>query len=152
MEVIKMKLVHCNPNRTVRNMNRDIDSLFGSFFNGPFFRVSSDSGFMPRVDIAENKDNVFMHVELPGMDKDQIKIQVEDGILTVSGERKLESEKKDKDFIRTERSYGSFSRSFTLPDYVDPDRISADYKDGLLNVVLPRSEKAKPKEIAVKVK
>jgi HSP20 family protein len=152
MEVSKMTLVRYNPDRVLSNVSRDFDTIVDSLFRAPLFKWSADCNFAPRVDIIEDKDSVTLQAEIPGMKKEQIKVMVEDGILTISGERKQEFEKKDKGYLRTERAYGSFSRSFTLPDYVDAEKISADYKDGLLNIALPKTEKAKPKEISVDVK
>lgn len=147
-----MTLVRFNPNRVLANVTRDFDAIVDSFFRAPLFRGSADGSFMPRVDITEDKDSVTLQAELPGMEKDEIRVVVEDGVLIISGEHKQKSEEKDRDFVRTERAYGSFSRSFTLPDYVDAEKISADYKDGLLNIALPKIEKAKAKEINVHVK
>jgi HSP20 family protein len=147
-----MTLVRYNPNRLLANVARDFDGLIDSFFGTSALRSNFDCDFMPRVDIIEDENNVHLNFELPGMEKDQIKVMVEDGVLTVSGERKHESEEKDKNFVRTERAYGAFSRSFTLPDNIDHEKISADYKNGLLNVTLAKTEKARPKEIAVSIK
>ncbi|PKK84550.1 MAG: hypothetical protein CVT49_02960 [candidate division Zixibacteria bacterium HGW-Zixibacteria-1] len=147
-----MTLVRYNPNRWLNTANRDFDSIFDSIFNTPTLRAEGGCDFMPRVDIIEDKKSIRLEVELPGMEKDQIKVVVEDGVLTISGERKFESEEKDNNYLRSERLYGSFSRSFTLPDNVDSDKISADYKNGVLNVMLTKHEKALPKEIKVDVK
>lgn len=147
-----MSLVKYNPNRWLGRAGREFDSIFDSFFNTPTLRSEGGCDFMPRVDIVEDKKSVKLEVELPGMDKDQIKVVVEDGVLTINGERKFEEEKKESNYLRSERYYGSFSRSFTLPDNVDSDKISADYKNGVLNVVLTKHEKALPKEIKVDVK
>jgi len=147
-----MTLVRYNPDRAFARCGRDFDSVFDSFFNFPSVRSSNDQAFVPRVDIAEDKENMTVVVEIPGMEKDEVKVFVEDGVLTVSGERKTATENKDSNSIRTELVTGSFSRSFTLPDYLDVEKISADYKNGLLTITLPKTEKAKPKEIIVAVK
>ncbi len=147
-----MTLVRYNPNRVLNRMSRDFDSVLDSFFHAPVFKNDACCEFIPRVDIVEDKESIGLHVELPGMKKDDIKVLVEDGVLQISGERKQESEEKDRNYVRSERVYGSFSRSFTLPDNVETDKISAEYKDGVLNVTLRKTEKAKPKEIAVEVK
>jgi HSP20 family protein len=107
--------------------------------------------WMPSVDIAETAEAFEIKAELPDVRKEDVKVSVEDGQLRISGERKQEKEEKGKKFHRVERSYGSFMRSFTLPENVDDSRLTAEYKDGLLNVRLPKTEKAKPKAIAVKV-
>ena len=130
---------------------REIDNLFNDFFNFPSYRAADVADFMPRVNIRENDENVFLTFELPGMEKKDIKVVVKDNILTVSGERHFKTEDKENGNVRTEISSGTFSRSFTLPDTVDGNKISADYKNGLLEIKLAKKEEVKPKEIEVKV-
>jgi HSP20 family protein len=105
----------------------------------------------PSVDITETAEAFEIKAELPEVKKEDVKVSVDNGELCISGERKQEKEEKGKKFHRVERSYGSFMRSFTLPENVDDTKLSAEYKDGVLNVRLPKSEKAKPKAITVKV-
>lgn len=105
----------------------------------------------PRVDIAETDAAYVIKAEIPGVRKEDVKITVDNGILTISGERKEEKEEKDKKFHRVERIYGSFSRSFTLPDNVDESKIDAEFKDGVLTLTIPKTEKAKPRAVEVKV-
>jgi len=136
---------------TTNRLAREFDSLFNSFFNFPSLRTEDSCDFMPRVNIRDDKDDVTLMFELPGMEKKDIKVLVKDDVLTVSGERSFKSEKKDNGYIRTEISSGSFSRSFTLPDTVDAEKVSADYKNGILEVKLAKREEVKPKEIEVKV-
>ncbi|MGB3097238.1 MAG: Hsp20/alpha crystallin family protein [Candidatus Deferrimicrobiaceae bacterium] len=103
----------------------------------------------PAVDIYENSDFVVVKAELPGVEKNQISVEVKDGILSLRGERKFEKEVKEESFHRIERSYGSFQRSFSLPVSVDQDQVTARFEDGVLEVKLPKKEKAKPKQIQV---
>jgi HSP20 family protein len=105
----------------------------------------------PLVDITEDEKEYVIKAELPDVKKEDIKLTVEDNVMSISGERKYEKEEKGKKYHRVERAYGSFLRSFTLPEAADGSKVSAEYKDGLLNVRLPKSEKAKPKSIEVKV-
>jgi HSP20 family protein len=105
----------------------------------------------PPVDIIEDKDGLVLKAELPGMDKKDIEVRVENNVLTLQGERKRESETKEDGYYRCERAYGTFSRSFSLPTSVDTSKIGAEYKDGVLSVSLPKAEEAKPKQIDVKV-
>jgi HSP20 family protein len=105
----------------------------------------------PLVDITEDDKEYLIKAELPEVKKEDVKVSVEDGVLTISGERKFEKEEKNKRYHRVERAYGSFVRSFTLPDVADADKVNAEFKDGVLKVHLPKSEKAKPKQIEVKV-
>lgn len=105
----------------------------------------------PVVDISEDEKEYAIKAELPDVKKEDIKLNVHDDVLTITGERKYEKEEKGKKYHRVERAYGSFMRSFTLPEDADGTKVTAEYKDGLLNVRLPKSEKAKPKTIEVKV-
>ena len=136
---------------TTNRIAREIDNMFSNFFNFPMFRADESCDFMPRVNIRDTKDNVILTFELPGMEKKDIKVTVKDGVLTVSGERKFQTEEKEDGYVRSEISSGSFARSFTLPDSVDTDKISADYKNGMLEIKLAKKEEVKPKEIEVKV-
>jgi HSP20 family protein len=147
-----MTLVRCNPNRMMTEFGRDFDTVIDSFFGFPSVRSSNRWAFVPRVDIMDEKDYMSVVAELPGMNKEDVKVLVEDGVLTISGERKTETEKNEANYLRSELSYGSFSRSFTLPDHLDTDKIAADYRNGILTVTIPKLEKAKPKEVKVEVK
>ena len=135
-----------------RSFTREIEGLFNDLLDFPTFRSEVDSDFVPRVNIKEDKDNVCLSFELPGMKKDDIKVSIKDNMLTVSGQRESKSEEKDAKYIRTEIRSGSFCRSFTLPDTINTERISADYKDGILEVALAKLEEVKPRQIEVKVK
>jgi HSP20 family protein len=106
----------------------------------------------PDVDIYETENEIVVKAEVPGVDKEQIAIEVKDGVLTLRGERKFEKEVKEENYHRMERSYGGFMRSFSVPSSVDADRIGARLKDGVLEVKLPKADKAKPRQIKVDVK
>ncbi len=105
----------------------------------------------PLVDITEDEKEYLIKAELPEIKKEDVKLTVQDNVLAISGERKYEKEEKNKKYHRVERAYGSFLRSFTLPEDADGTRVAAEYKDGILKVHLPKSEKTKPKSIEVKV-
>jgi HSP20 family protein len=105
----------------------------------------------PVVDIAEDEKHYVIKAELPDVKKEDVHVSVENGVLTITGERKAEREEKGKKYHRVERSYGAFARSFTLPESVETEKVSAAYKDGLLTVTVAKSEKAQPKQIEVKV-
>jgi HSP20 family protein len=107
--------------------------------------------WIPAVDISESEGEYLIKAELPGVKKEDIKVTLQEGVLTIQGERKQEKEEKGRKYHRIERSYGTFMRSFTLPDSVDDSKVSAEFKDGLLYLHVPKSEKAKPKAIEVKV-
>lgn len=134
------------PNRVAR----EIDNMFNTFMTFP--RIETDSAdFMPRVDIRETNDNVQLVFELPGMEKKDIKVVVKDNVLTVSGERKVATDDSEVRFVRSEIFVGSFTRSFTLPETIDSEKITADYRNGLLEITLAKKEAVKPKEIEVNV-
>jgi HSP20 family protein len=129
----------------------ELDSLFELPFWSNFQRQTQlFSGWSPALDIYQNNDNVIARVELPGMRKEDIEISLHDGMLTVSGERKAESAEGEK-AERTERYVGKFRRSVSLPTMVDPNKVTANYRDGILTVTLPKAEEAKPKQIQVNV-
>jgi HSP20 family protein len=130
-----------------------MNKMFDNFFRGDIMEEESAlMSWTPAVDIAEHDNEYLVRVELPGVNKDDVKITIESNILTVRGEKKQEKETKKENFHRVERSYGSFQRSFTLPTTVTNEKIDASYKDGVLSITLPKAEEAKPKQIEVKVK
>jgi HSP20 family protein len=143
-----------DPFREMEEMHNRLSSLFGRTWPG--WRSEPEEGFtlaewMPPVDIEESEKEYLIKAELPGMKKEEVKLQVEGGTLSISGERKAEQEEKDKKYHRVERSYGAFSRSFTLPEGTLAEKISAEFKDGVLMVHLPKDDKTKPRAIEVKV-
>ena len=143
-------LTRWEPLRDLVTMRDDMDRLFESFF-GKMPEMKSDL-WSPAIDIAENNGNIEVHAEIPGIKKEDIKVTVKDNVLSISGERKQENEVKEKTFHRIERTYGKFCRSIMLPAEVDADKVKASYKDGVLNITLPKPESAKPKKIDVDIK
>lgn len=105
--------------------------------------------WVPEMDLVETDDHYLLKADLPGMKQDDVSIEFNDGTLTIAGERKIEYDRKDKGFFRLERSFGKFSRSLTLPDGVDPDKIAAEFHDGVLEVTIPKPEERKPRRIEV---
>lgn len=137
---------------THRSLTRGFDSFFDDFFNAPFISPAAPkTSFSPNVNVSDTDSEVNLTLELPGMEKGDIKVSVAEGILTVSGKREFESEEDSNGCLRCEIGSGSFSRSFTLPDTVNSEKISADYKNGLLEISLPKLEEVKPKQIDVKI-
>jgi HSP20 family protein len=130
----------------------ELDRFFETPFNGIEERQHFLTGWGPALDVYEDKDNVTVKVEIPGMKKEEIEISLHEGTLTLSGERKNEAKGNygDAQAIRTERFAGRFSRSITLPADVNAEAVKATYKDGLLTVVLPKAEESKPKQIEIK--
>jgi len=128
--------------------------LFEEFFNDfPLFGSfpESSSHWNPAVDILEKGENIVLRAELPGMNEKQIDLKLEGDTLTLKGERKMESDDTKHNYHRVESFYGSFSRTFRLPDTADMEKISADYKDGILTVTIPKKPEVKPREIPVSV-
>jgi HSP20 family protein len=107
--------------------------------------------FAPPVDVYEDEHNITLKIEVPGIDEKDIDVRIENNTLTVHGERKFEKEEKEENYRRVERQYGSFTRSFTLPTTVDPEKVQADYDKGVLNVKLAKKAEAKPKQIKVNI-
>lgn len=136
----------------IGQMQREMNLLFDSFFRGGQFDDGSHGDFLsPAVDIVERDDEYIVEAELPGLTKDDVKISIEGNILTIKGEKKQEKVKEGRNAHRTERAYGAFMQSFTLPTSVKTDKIEANYRDGILTITLPKAEEAKPKAIEVKV-
>ncbi len=145
---------------TVWNPFRELDEVqnrLSSFFGHGFSRLGNGDGglkmaeWSPQVDITEDGKEYLIKADLPDMKKDAVKVMVENGVLSISGERKSEKEEKNKTFHRIERSYGSFERTFTMPDDADAKAMKAEFKDGVLRVHVPKNPAAQPKKIDVKV-
>jgi HSP20 family protein len=114
--------------------------------------VNNQAEFSPRMDISETEQAYFIHAELPGVQKEDIKISIsEDKILSISGEKKKSEQVQDENFVRMERFYGTFLRTFTLPEHIQSSSIKADFTNGILEISLPKSELIKPKEITVEI-
>ena len=127
---------------------RFFEPFFGRF---NFLEDESKSGaWAPAVDVAEEKDKILVRVEVPGMNENDLKVSFEDGLLTVSGERQFER-KDDRNYHRIERTYGTFTRTFSLPRTVGANAIAANYRDGILEIEIPKLEEAKPKQIQINV-
>jgi HSP20 family protein len=137
-----------DPYREIATLQDRLNRTLGSAFRGER-EDESLAAWAPPVDIAEEKDRILITAELPGFKNDQISIQTENGMLTLSGERRFEKESTEKAYHRVERSYGRFVRSFSLPNNVDRDKIQARFADGLLQVELPKREDAKPRTIRI---
>jgi HSP20 family protein len=156
-----MRLVRWNPINDVERwpsdvsgIQRELNNVFNSFLHGGVQADETIHGsyWTPAVDIAEQENEYIVKMELAGVAKDDVKINLESNILTIKGEKKQEKEEKNKNFHRVERTYGSFQRSFTLPTTVKSEKIDAEFKDGVLSITLPKLEESKPKQIEVKVK
>ena len=145
------ELMAWKPFREVSRLRREMDRLWDDFF-GPGRRALRplEPEWAPAVDVSETADKVVVKAELPGIEAKDIDISLSGDILTIKGEKKSEREEKKESYHLVERSYGSFSRSLRLPAVVDPDKIEAGYKQGVLTVTCPKKEVVKPKAIEVK--
>ena len=141
-----------DPFREFSTLQDRMNRLFRESY-GPEGREESltTTSFAPPVDVYEDEHNVTLKIEVPGIDEKDIDVRIENNVLTVHGERKFEKEEKEESFRRVERQYGSFTRTFTLPSIVDPEKVQANYDKGILKVVLPKKAEAKPKQIKVNV-
>jgi len=148
-----MNLIKWDPFRELEDVSNRLNRIFGQ----PLARAESGNEMVavadwaPSADISETDTAYLIKGEIPGVKKEDVKVTIQDGMLTIQGERKQEKEEKGKKFHRVECSYGSFMRSFRVPDDADENSVKAEFKDGMLNVTLAKSEKAKPKAIEVSV-
>lgn len=137
-------------NPTVAYLNREpFARLFDSFFGDTANEEVSNRSWMPPVDIQETADGFRLQAELPGLTKDDIQITLENNVLRLSGERKLEKDVKRESFHRIERTYGTFTRSFALPNQVNADGVQAAFENGVLTITVPKAEQAKPRTISI---
>lgn len=147
-----MALVRWEPVRELSTIQGEINRLFNSFFDTP---VSAAEGtgrrWLPAMDLVEAGDHYVLRADLPGLAEDDVTIEVEDSVLTVSGERKAEHEQRGEGYHRLERAYGTFSRSLTLPEGVDPEAVQASFDRGVLEVRIPKPEERKPRRVAINV-
>lgn len=145
------ELKRWEPFKEMRSLWDQVDRLFGDFFGRfPLERRVQAIGY-PSVDVEETKDSVIVTAELPGINKKEINITLGEDTLTVSGEKKREKEEKGRTFYRAERSYGSFERTIPLPCEIETNKAKAAFENGILTINLPKSEKAKRKEVSVKI-
>ncbi len=150
-----MAIVRWDPFRDLMTIQERMNRLFDQTLSKT--RTEDEEGltastWSPAVDIYETADSIVLKAELPGLSRENIDIQVRDNTLTLKGERRFEREVKDENYLRIERSYGAFQRGFSLPAVIQQDKIKATFKDGVLEVNLPKAEEAKPKQVKIEVK
>ncbi|MGA2100593.1 MAG: Hsp20/alpha crystallin family protein [Candidatus Sulfotelmatobacter sp.] len=145
-------LTRFEPFREFATLQDRINRVFReSYSGGDRDEALTTSSFAPAVDVYEDEHKVTLKIEVPGIDEKDIDVRVENNTLTVQGERKIEKEEKEENYRRVERQYGSFTRTFTLPQTVDTENVSANYDKGVLKISLPKKAEAKPKQIKVNV-
>lgn len=151
-----LDLIPWRRKQEVPRLKDDIDELFDRFmrsFSSSLPELFGAEGeIWPSVDVLEDKKNIIVKAEIPGMDPSDFDISISDNILTIKGEKKQEKEEKDKNFYMMERQYGTFTRSITLPVEVNEEKVDASYKDGVLKIVIPKKKEGKESKIKVKVK
>lgn len=145
-----MALTLWRPTRSLSPFNREVDRLFGTLFDSPFFEYQR-TGLVPALDFIEGEDSYLVKVELPGVEEKDISVTLADGNLEIKGEKKEEKEEETELTYCSERRYGSFSRAVELPTGVDGEKVTANFKNGILEIELPKKEDVKPKEVKIKV-
>jgi HSP20 family protein len=143
-----MALVRWDPIRELDSLQGDMNRLFDRFFEGRAANGTSRR-WVPAMDLVETDDHLVLRGDLPGMTEDDVDIEIKDSVLTVSGERRAEHEDKGEGYHRVERAFGSFSRSLSLPQGIEPERVEANFKDGVLEVRIPKPAEAKPTRVQI---
>jgi len=138
-----------SPNRTLRNLQREVDSLFDRFFDRAGSEDGTSAVWAPQTDLMETDDAFQLRLDVPGMSKDDIEVNLQNGTLTVSGERTSERTDEGEEYVRVERAFGTFHRTFTLPDAVDEKNIKATYKNGVLSIHVPKTEESTRRQIEI---
>ena len=148
-----MALVRWEPVRELNSIQSEMNRLFNTFFDTTTTGNGNGGArrWIPAMDLVETEEHFVLRADLPGMAEDDVKVELQDGVLTIAGERQAEHESRKEGFYRLERATGSFSRSLTLPDGVDPDAIAASFDRGVLEVRIPKPEQRKPRRVEIAV-
>jgi HSP20 family protein len=146
-----MALVRWEPVRELSSLQSEMNRLFNTFFDTPTAGNGGARRWLPAMDVVETDEHFVLTADLPGLTEDDVNIEVEENVLTVSGERKAAHEDKREGFVRVERSYGAFRRSLTLPKGVDAEAVSASFDKGVLEIRIPKPEERKPRKVAIQV-
>lgn len=144
-------IAHWDPIRTLTSLQDEVNRLFDNGVNRGNRSASNLTAWAPLVDIFETAQELVLKADLPDLDEREIDVRVENNMLTISGERKFEQSERQDNYLRVERAYGTFSRSFALPNTVNPERIDAEYRNGVLTVKMAKREESRPKQIKVAV-
>jgi HSP20 family protein len=146
-----MAIVRWEPLRELSTLQNEMNRLFGTVFDAPASGQSTMRRWMPAMDLIETDDHFVLRADLPGMGEEDVNIEVEDRVLTVSGERKAQHEVSKEGYHRVERAFGAFSRSLTLPEGIDAESVTASFDRGVLEVSIPKPEERKPRKISIGV-
>ena len=148
-----MAIIRWEPARELQSIQQEMNRLFGTFFDSP--AGAGDGGalrrWIPAMDLIEEDDRYVLRADLPGVREDEVHVELEDNVLTISGERKSEHEERKEGYYRVERASGAFSRSLTLPEGIDPESIQARFEKGVLEVRVPKPEERKPRRVEINV-
>jgi len=149
-----MAVLRWDPTREISSLQSEMNRVFSTFFDSPASQSSgagagSTGRWLPAMDLAETGDSYIVRADLPGITEDEVQVELEDNVLTISGERRLDETRSEGGYLRTERARGSFARSLTLPAGIDPERIEADFKNGVLELRIPKPEERKPRRISI---
>ena len=142
-----MAIVRWDPFRDLENLRENVNKLFQESMGRP--SRESSASWAPPVDVMEDEDKIVLRAEVPGMQKEDIDIEMTGDTLTIKGERKFENEEKQKDYVRIERAYGQFQRSFTIGVPVKANKVKANYQNGILEITIPKAEETKPKKVEI---
>jgi HSP20 family protein len=148
-----MAIIRWDPSRELTSLQGEMNRLFNTFFDTPAGGGNGGSyrRWVPAMDLVETEDTYVLRADLPGLSEEDVTIEVENNVLTVAGDRKAEHESKGEGYYRVERAFGSFSRSLTLPEGVDPEAVAASFDKGVLEVRIPKPEETKPKRVSISV-
>ena len=148
-----MALIRWEPARELATIQNEMNRLFGTFFEAPLGAENSNGQslrrWIPAMDLVETQDEFVLRADLPGLTENDVNIELEDNVLTISGERKAEHEARKEGYYRVERASGSFSRSLTLPEGIDPEQVRAQFDNGVLEVRIPKPEERKPRKVTI---
>jgi HSP20 family protein len=149
-----MAVIRWEPAREISSLQQEVNRLFGTFFDAPAAGAGNGTGarrWIPAMDLVEEGDEYVLRADLPGVREEDVKVELDDDVLTISGERRSEHEERRDGYHRIERASGSFSRSLTVPDGVDAERVQARFDNGVLEVRVPKPEQRKPRRVAISV-
>lgn len=144
-----MALVRWDPTREVDSLQSEVNRVFDAFFGNGAGEATRARRWVPAMDLVETEEHLVLRADLPGLTEGDVAIEVKDGVLTVSGERKAEHEEKSEGFYRVERSFGAFARSMTLPQGTDAEQVAAEFANGVLEVRIPKPAERKPHRVAI---
>jgi HSP20 family protein len=148
-----MAVIRWEPAREISSLQQEVNRLFGTFFDAPAGPGNGIGArrWIPAMDLVEEGEEYVLRADLPGVREEDVKVELDDDVLTISGERRSEHEERRDGYHRIERASGSFSRSLTVPDGVDPERVQARFDNGVLEVRVPKPEQRKPRRVAISV-